>query len=251
MHGLSEFLMYVRLLNESVTLSVSEIFGPTIQGEGPSQGRPVVFLRLGLCNLDCAWCDTPFTWDWTGKNGTKYDKTTELTKMNVVEVMQRLEALTAYPARLVVSGNEPLIQQRRLADVVRAWSPRPVEIETNGTMIPDEGMTGVQFNCSPKLSNSGIDYDRRIVPEALTAIAQRNSTFKFVVTSEDDLNEVRDIHETHLPDVDPGRVYLMPEGIHADDLLKALPTVMMQAAELGYSVSPRLHALAFGDRRGI
>jgi organic radical activating enzyme len=38
-------------------LVVSEIFGPTVQGEGTSMGRRCGFLRLGGCNLDCAWCD--------------------------------------------------------------------------------------------------------------------------------------------------------------------------------------------------
>jgi hypothetical protein len=42
------------------TLRISEVFA-SIQGEGPWVGRPSVFMRLGLCNLECAWCDTKFT----------------------------------------------------------------------------------------------------------------------------------------------------------------------------------------------
>src|SRR5262249_51216898 len=37
---------------------VSEIFGPTIQGEGPLIGRPSVFVRTAGCDYRCAWCDT-------------------------------------------------------------------------------------------------------------------------------------------------------------------------------------------------
>jgi len=36
-------------------LNVNEIFGPTIQGEGPHTGRLVGFLRLAGCNLACTW----------------------------------------------------------------------------------------------------------------------------------------------------------------------------------------------------
>ena len=45
-------------------LVVAEVFGPTFQGEGPSTGQRAGFVRLGRCNLDCSWCDTPYTWDW-------------------------------------------------------------------------------------------------------------------------------------------------------------------------------------------
>jgi 7-carboxy-7-deazaguanine synthase len=232
------------------TLSVSEVFGPTIQGEGISQGLPVVFLRLALCNLDCSWCDTPYTWDWTGKNGIAYDKDKELHRATISEVMGQLEALTSYPCRLVVSGGEPFVQQRRLAQLVNRWSPRPVEIETNGTMVPSEAFDAVQINCSPKLANSGIVSDRRIIPEALERIANMNSTFKFVVSDEQDLQEIAQLNQTVLK-VDPSRIYLMPEGITQESITERLPWVMTRASEHGYGVSPRLHVLAYGDRRGV
>lgn len=237
-------------LSQGPSLSISEIFGPTIQGEGRSQGQPVVFLRLGLCNLDCSWCDTPFTWDWTGKNGVKYDKDQEVMRVPLSEVLEDLDALTGYPARLVISGGEPLIQQRALVTLVERWSPRPVEIETNGTLVPDDRLWFVQLNCSPKLSNSGIEYERRINPEALQAIAAMDSTFKFVVDNATDLHEVRELQETVLK-VPSDRIYLMPEGITQEAILARLPWVMSAASLYGYGVSPRLHVLAYGDRRGV
>jgi 7-carboxy-7-deazaguanine synthase len=51
-------------------LVVSEVFH-SVQGEGPATGRPATFLRLGGCNLTCAWCFAPDTGvlmaDWTEK----------------------------------------------------------------------------------------------------------------------------------------------------------------------------------------
>ncbi len=40
------------------SIRISEIFGPTVQGEGPLIGRPTVFVRTGGCDYRCGWCDT-------------------------------------------------------------------------------------------------------------------------------------------------------------------------------------------------
>ncbi|TIU92326.1 MAG: 7-carboxy-7-deazaguanine synthase QueE, partial [Mesorhizobium sp.] len=51
-------------------IRVSEIFGPTIQGEGMLIGLPTVFVRTGGCDYRCSWCDSlhavdsRFRYDW-------------------------------------------------------------------------------------------------------------------------------------------------------------------------------------------
>ena len=37
---------------------IAEIFGPTLQGEGPFVGRPSYFIRFGGCDNRCTWCDS-------------------------------------------------------------------------------------------------------------------------------------------------------------------------------------------------
>ena len=44
-------------------IRISEIFGPTIQGEGALIGQPTVFVRTGGCDYRCVWCDTPHAVD--------------------------------------------------------------------------------------------------------------------------------------------------------------------------------------------
>lgn len=234
------------------TLSVSELFGPTIQGEGPTQGRATMFLRLGLCNLDCSWCDTPYTWDWTGKNGTKFDRTKELVTMPVSDIVTQLKNESGPVRRVVITGGEPLVQKRNLEHLVNALVTEgyEVEIETNGTQTAStELLDAVQLNVSPKLANSGIDIARRLDLDVLHQLIGHGATLKFVVASDRDLDEVDEI--VSLLEVDASRVYLMPEGIDAETIMEALPSVMEAASSRGYNVSPRLHVLAYNNLRGV
>jgi len=234
------------------TLSVSELFGPTIQGEGPTQGRATMFLRLGLCNLDCSWCDTPYTWDWTGKNGTKFDRTKELVTMPVSDIVTQLKNESGPVRRVVITGGEPLVQKRNLEHLVNALVTEgyEVEIETNGTQTAStELLDAVQLNVSPKLANSGIDIARRLDLDVLHQLIGHGATLKFVVASDRDLDEVDEI--VSLLEVDVSRVYLMPEGIDAETIMEALPFVMEAASSRGYNVSPRLHVLAYNNLRGV
>ena len=101
-----------------------EIFH-SIQGEGVSQGTPCVFLRLAGCNLACSWCDTAYSW-----NGTVPG--VRLTPEKAAELALR------YPCRrLVLTGGEPLIQQKALPALLRLLPDHAVELETNGTIMPD------------------------------------------------------------------------------------------------------------------
>ncbi|MBO1911807.1 7-carboxy-7-deazaguanine synthase QueE, partial [Microvirga sp. 3-52] len=52
-------------------IPVMEVFGPTIQGEGMVMGQKTMFVRTAGCDYSCAWCDSSFTWDGSGKSELK------------------------------------------------------------------------------------------------------------------------------------------------------------------------------------
>jgi len=223
-----------------------------VQGEGPSTGQHCAFLRLGGCNLSCRWCDTPYTWDWTGigDSGIAYDPRRELTAMDTGNV---LEKLLAYDVpMIVISGGEPLNQQARLVPLVselRAAGKR-VEVETNGTIAPDAAIvsTGVRFNVSPKLAHSGDPFERRVVPEALRALARIPGTaFKFVCRDEGDLDEVASMVDEH----GCSPVWIMPEGRTTREVQSHLGTLADAVVARGWNVTSRLHITIWGERRGV
>jgi 7-carboxy-7-deazaguanine synthase len=226
------------------TLVVSEVFGPTVQGEGPSLGKRAAFLRLGRCNLDCRWCDTPFTWNWD-----EYDPAVELSERPVDEVVEQIAAMGV--DRVVLTGGEPLLQQRRLLPFLviaaeRGWT---IEVETNGTLAPtdDTARLVAQFNVSPKLANSGVAVEKAIVPAALAALlATGKAAFKFVATGAADLDEVQAIVDAN--DLDP--VWIMPEGVTPDVVLAGGRALVDAVTGRGWHLTTRLHVLLWGDERG-
>ncbi|WSQ14934.1 7-carboxy-7-deazaguanine synthase QueE [Streptomyces sp. NBC_01231] len=236
---------------ETSRLVVSEIFGPTVQGEGPSLGRRCAFVRLGGCNLACRWCDTPYTWDWTGQgdSGIAYDPKKELRVIPYTEVRDHLVAYSV--PLIVVSGGEPLSQQARLYPLVRDLrdSGHDVEIETNGTIAPDPRLAElVRFNVSPKLAHSGDPISRRIVGNALSAFAAVPGTaFKFVCRTEADLDEVAALVSGYGLD----SVWVMPEGQRQAALDQSLARLRDPAIARGWNLTTRLHITMWGDRRGV
>jgi 7-carboxy-7-deazaguanine synthase len=224
------------------TLVVSEVFGPTWQGEGPSLGRTAAFVRLGRCNLACTWCDTPYTWDWS-----RHDPAVELAERTVDDVLAQVDAMGPV-SLLVVTGGEPLLQQSRLPALLAAAKDRGlgIEIETAGTVAPSAEVVGLvdRFNVSPKLANSGNPVERRHRPDVLAAFqATGKAVFKFVVRSPDELDEVAGFG------VEP--VWVMPEGTDAAVLTERLRALAEPVLARGWHLTPRLHVLLWGDRRGV
>ncbi len=231
-------------------LVVSEVFGPTVQGEGPSTGRRCIFLRLGLCNLDCSWCDTPYTWDWTGKNGPPQDRSA-LDRTAATEVADRL---LAYEERmLVVSGGEPVVQQSGLVELLtELGGAMRVEVETNGTLVPHHELCELvdHWNVSPKLPHSGVDIRRAWHEQALRAYAEQPSVaFKVVCVTTDDVALTAQL--TAAAGIDPGLVWIMPEGRSADAVEQRTAELAEAAIGHGFNLTTRLHVIVWGDKRGV
>jgi organic radical activating enzyme len=68
----------------------------TIQGEGYHTGKAAYFIRIGGCDVGCAWCDTKFSW-----NPDLHP---------VVRAESIVENVLGHPASsVVVTGGEPLM----------------------------------------------------------------------------------------------------------------------------------------------
>lgn len=202
-------------------LSISEIF-ESVQGEGPSRGKNVVFLRTAGCNLRCTWCDTPYALEL--KQGTRME--TE----QVVDKIKKCE-----PKHIVLTGGEPMIQQKLLRPVFEKLSDYYIEVETNGGFSSELDEFIDQYNCSPKLEGSGNKkYELKLLPNEKT-------WYKFVIDNEEDLNETLEyISQYKLPSK---RIQLMPQGKTKKEQEEKMEWVEQVSREHDFHFTPRLHIL--------
>lgn len=245
--------------NAPVQLRVNEIFGPTIQGEGPASGRLCAFVRLSGCNLDCRWCDTPYTWRWKhlkwpdqDPGAPEYDQAAETHGITADVIRARINDMNPCTNLVVISGGEPMIQRagvRQLATELRDHGYQ-VHVETNGTLRP-LGLEDLidQFVVSPKLAHSGVDPDKALRPDVLRTFAGLGAAAKVVVKTEDDVRAVMAM--TTVTEWPLDRVWIMPEGTTRPAIEAAWPEVAGWAVEYGINASSRLHVLAWNDRRGV
>ncbi len=230
-------------------LRVNEIF-TSVQGEGPSAGEPAVFLRLASCNLNCVWCDTPYSWDWHA-----FDRSKEVHSMTIDDVLRMVLACLGECKLLVITGGEPLLQQAGLAVFLQALrtvsSNVRAEVETNGTIQAQAEVASLVhlFVASPKLANSAIAGNRRLRPHVLQSFARLNSVLKFVTVEPSEAEEVG--HIVANAGFEHDRVWLMPEGTTAQSIREGMKELAPVCVANGYNLSPRLHILMWGDVRGL
>jgi 7-carboxy-7-deazaguanine synthase len=228
-------------------VKVSEIFY-SIQGEGKLIGVPSVFVRASGCNLRCSWCDTPYaSWEPEGED---------------VSIDRIVEQVASSGARhVVITGGEPMIMPD-IEPLAGALKERGfhITIETAATVW--KPVTLDLASLSPKLANStpwhreggrfAAAHERqRINIEVIQNFIDQSPDFqlKFVVSAESDLGEIEQILQ-RLRGWKPHDVQLMPEGIDARTLGERMEWIGEVSKRTGYRLSPRLHVMMYGNRRG-
>ena len=243
-----------RLRLATTTPGEPEIFH-SLQGEGISAGRPSVFVRLSGCNLACQWCDTPYTWYFTGhlaehRGGQTFERRDNSLTLDIADVAVRIAGFDC--RHIVFTGGEPLLQQPALAALCDLLGPDyHIEIESNGTVALTEAFHRHvdQLNLSPKLSHSGNQAELRLNEAALVTYAQDpRAWFKFVIAQPGDADEVAALAQRC--GIASARILLMPEGTSATVLHDRTRWLAPLCLERGWRFTDRLHIHLYGDTRG-
>ena len=228
-------------------LKVSEIFF-SLQGEGTRIGEPAVFARLSVCNLNCLFCDSSYA--FKAEEG--------LGQLDIANASRRIKMLFKKhfvedaSKLLVVTGGEPLLQQKQLIDLFQRLTDiqhLEIEIETNGTIEPIDQLYNWidDFVISPKLNNSGMSPKQRRLKFYNTKGIP--SIYKFVAESIDDLSEIDEFCKTYKINQNAD-IVIMPEGIESTVLEERLKELAPEVLKRGWRLLPRLHVMIWGAERG-
>ncbi len=221
-----------------MSMSISEMFGPVVQGEGITAGYPAFFLRMSQCSLMCGghmgslvaegkatwWCDSEVIW----KKGE--DKTPQEI-LDFMEERGELKRILQGKTHVILTGGEPALPQnlkaiKEFIDYVDEKYPDNTayyEMETSASRYAlqddffDEYID--QINCSAKIANSGMPKAMRVVPRALDQLTKhRNFWWKIVVSDEKDWDDFMGDYGKW---IDMEKVILMPAG---SDVMDLVPT---------------------------
>ncbi|WP_431026826.1 7-carboxy-7-deazaguanine synthase QueE [Lysinibacillus sp. LZ02] len=237
---------------------VMEIFGPTIQGEGMVVGQKTMFVRTAGCDYSCSWCDSSFTWDGSGKH--------LIVQMTAEEIWSELKRLGGNGFSFVtISGGNPALL-RNLDALVAILKENNIEIgvETQGSKWQDWLYDIDELTISPKPPSSGMTTDFSMLSDILRKLRDRNShqhiSLKIVVFNQEDYAYAKQVHLRYptIPfylQVGNDDITSMDNARLISHLLEKYQTlidrVMMDEELKNIKVLPQLHALVWGNKRGV
>ncbi|HUE18630.1 MAG TPA: 7-carboxy-7-deazaguanine synthase QueE [Stellaceae bacterium] len=242
----------------SARILVSEIFGPTVQGEGPLIGRPTIFVRTGGCDYRCRWCDTLYA--------VLLEHSGEWLPMSPEAILARVAELSGgRPLLVSLSGGNPALQP--LEPLIAAGHAAGFEfaLETQGSIAKPWFGELDWLILSPKPPSSGMVIDWPAFESCLAAAGDGpRIALKIVVFDDDDYAFARATAKrfpalpVYLqlgnPSPELGREKPNEETTDFAGLRQGYAWLVAKAAADGWfaaTVLPQLHVLIWGNKRGV
>ncbi|CAH0344013.1 7-carboxy-7-deazaguanine synthase QueE [Bacillus sp. CECT 9360] len=239
-------------------LPVMEIFGPTIQGEGMVIGQKTMFVRTAGCDYSCAWCDSSFTWDGTGKQ--------DIVQMEPEEIWSELKKLGGNGFSFVtISGGNPALLKNLdgLIDTLRKNDIK-ICLETQGSKWQDWFLKISELTISPKPPSSNMKTDFVMLDTILKKLENRDLgnavSLKIVIFDDRDYEYAKDVYHRY-----PGIPFYLQVG--NDDITTSndqelvgrllhkyeelIEKVITDEKLTDVKVLPQLHTYIWGNKRGV
>ncbi len=243
---------------------VIEIFGPTIQGEGPMCGKRTFFVRFGGCPYRCSWCDTPYAVfpDQVKKNALWVRAET---------ICAELELLGAEEGDwITLTGGDPVMWNEVIAELIREHRGKfKFQVETQGSLWQSWLEMCDCVVVSPKPPSSGMvnKFDPTRLRDYAAALGDRLH-IKIVVFDNDDFiwaTSLRPMFEDTAFYLSAGTPQLdakydawtnkdteqITKELILDNLTKLAYRVLETPELRDVTVLPQMHVLMWGTKRGV
>ena len=236
-----------------------------------SDERNVIALKvddIGSYNslpLVSTGCDSYASWDPRFKHLSPVLSTDSIANT----IMDMLPHKRWEDEHLVITGGEPLLGWQRaypeLLENPNMQALAELTFETNGTQkldpafyeymmmewVMERGYETLTFSVSPKLSVSGEKWEEAICPDVVAEYSSLGYTYlKFVVASQDDIDEAQQAVDEYRKAGFVGPVYVMPVGGVESVYNMKSRNVAEFAIKKGWRYSDRLQVPLFKNEWG-
>lgn len=243
----------------SQIITINEIFGSTIQGEGPNIGARCIFVRVQGCDYRCSFCDSKRTWK-THIDCTSY--TPDELSEYLLGFCKRENC-----NRVVLTGGNPCLYD--FSSVVKQLQDEQIkiDIETQGSLLPEwiTSLDTVVFSPKPPSSRMKDTYD--IITNYIYRYIYLDQTIaiKIPVFTDEDLDFARKYAEfvNKYYDCNNLKMYLSVGNSDVSETGPIRDRILQSYEELLNKINnnpehfenvyilPQLHTLVWGNKQGV
>lgn len=234
-------------------IRISEIFGPTVQGEGPLIGKPTVFVRTGGCDYRCTWCDTLYA--VLPENHNQWEP------LSPEVILDRVKKLTdGKPILVSLSGGNPAMHNLETLIDIGHKDGFTFALETQGS-LPRAWFKKLDWLfLSPKPPSSGEKFDLEKFESCVSAGSGPQIALKSAIFDDLDYDFAKSIAEKfpqfpiYLQVGNPA--YPTGQSDHPDlasELMEKYRWLVDKISDDQWftpTILPQLHVMVWGTMRG-
>lgn len=217
-------------------------------------GQKTMFVRTAGCDYRCTWCDSAFTWDGTAKDSIR--------QMTAEDIWQELKQIGGDNfSHVTISGGNPALISS-LGELILLLKENSITtaVETQGSKWQDWLLAIDEVTVSPKPPSSGMETNFTMLSTLLTNLKDSRVSLKVVVFDDTDFAYAKDVHARypHIPfflQVGNDDVHTTDDTLLISRLLRKYEWLIEKAVDCkemnDVKVLPQLHALVWGNKRGV
>lgn len=213
-----------------------------------------MFIRTAGCDYSCSWCDSAFTWDGSAKE--------QVRQMAPEEIWNELVEIGGENfSHVTISGGNPVLLKniQFLLTVLKENGIRTA-IETQGSKWQEWLLQIEEVTISPKPPSSKMKTDFTMLDSIIHKLERKDFSLKVVVFEDYDFEYAVKVHKRYpqVPfflQVGNDDTKTVDDAALIKNLLQKYERLIekvVQCKEMNDAkVLPQLHALVWGNKRGV